>query len=160
MITRRNWYKLFMLMLLIPLSCCTEEPICMADTEVTFTYTVPEEMFKYAEITICYNNGEQAEWKPMLENTFTLVYNFKQLPATAPVVLVYKKTNRPSYGVRVDWKITMDVKVTVEGKECTHKYTYAIDDDLGVILDSMISNPLSRTYAVKISKDKDIQFIN
>ncbi len=138
----------------------------ITDARVTFTYTVPEELFRYAEITVCYNNNEgtDAKWQPMLDRTFTVTYDLNKFPVTAPVVMVYDTTNRPAYGVDVDWDITMDIEavLTIDGRKevrtCNDVHT--IHGDLGAGIDALIKNVLDRTFAVKISKSGDLQFVN
>ncbi len=138
----------------------------ITDARVTFTYTVPEELFRYAEITVCYNNNEgtDARWQPMLSNTFTVTYDLNKFPVTAPVVMVYDTTNRPAYGVDVDWDITMDIEavLTIDGRKevRTCNDVYSINGDLGAGIDALMKNVLDRTFAVKISKSGDLQFVN
>ncbi len=138
----------------------------ITDARVTFTYTVPEELFRYAEITVCHNNNEgtDAKWFPMLDNKITVTYDLNKFPVTAPVVMVYDTTNRPAYGVDVDWDITMDIEavLTIDGRKemrtCNDVHT--IHGDLGAGIDALIKNVLDRTFAVKISKSGDLQFVN
>lgn len=156
-----------LLLLLLCLTSCSNnnEPTEVGEAHVTFTYTVPEELFKYAEITVCYNNNEgtDAMWQPMLDNTITVTYDLEKFPVVAPVVFVYSFTNRPA-NVSVDWNIIMSIEaeVTINGyrEKQTYDNIYTIDGNLKEGLDALIQNTLSRTFAVKISRDGNIQFIN
>ena len=171
----RNFFIMMMVMFfgISFVSCSTADEPMTADgagskieeARVTFTYTVPEELFKYAEITVCYNNNEgtDAKWQPMLDRTFTVTYDLKKFPVTAPVVMVYDTTNRPAYGVDVDWDITMDVEavLTIDGRKEVRATNdvYTINGDLGTGIDALMRNVLDRTFAVKISKSGDLQFV-
>lgn len=136
----------------------------ITDATVTFTYKVPEELFRYAEITVCYNNdeGTDARWEPMLDDTFTVTYDLKKFPITAPVIMVFDKTNRPATINVQDWKLEMDVKVveTIGGQtkvETNHK-TYTINGNLGAAISSLQQNVLDRTYAVKIARNGAVEY--
>lgn len=133
---------------------------------VTFTYTVPEDIMRYAEITVARNNNEgtDAQWRPMLEPTHTETYNISKFPVTAPVVMIYEFTNRPAYGISGEWDITMDIQavLTIDGRKevRNHNETYHISGDLGAGLEALMKNVLDRTYAVKIDRHGNIQFVH
>lgn len=143
-------------------SCTTSDELTNAveSAHVTFTYTVPEELLKYAEITICRNNnkGTDAQWYPMLDNKVTVSYDITKFPVTAPVVFVYDFTNRPA-DIIVDWDITMDIEVTINNKIYTYNDVYTIKGNLSEGINDLIQNPLNRTYAIKITENSNIQFI-
>lgn len=155
--------KCILLVLLLLVSSCInkDEPTESENVNITFVYTVPEELFRYAEITVCYNNNEgtDARWEPMLDNTFTVTYNINKLPVMTPVVIVYDTTNRSAYGVNVDWKIIMNIEVTMNEKTYVRQNVYSIKGDLGIGLKKLMGNVLDRTYAVKISREGDILWL-
>ena len=133
---------------------------------VTFTYTVPEELLKYAEITVCRNNNEgtDAQWYPMLDNKVTVSYDITKFPVTAPVVFVYDFTNRPAGGVDANWELQMETEVVLnmggrtEVKTNSEPFTITGNGAQG--LTRLIQSPLDRTYAVKISKTGAVNFVH
>ena len=133
---------------------------------VTFTYTVPEELLKYAEITICRNNNEgtDAMWEPMLDNKVTVTYDITKFPVTAPVVFVYDFTNRPAGGVDANWELQMDTEVVLNiggrTEVKTNSETFTISGNGAQGISRLIQSPLDRTYAVKISKNGSVNFVH
>ncbi len=133
---------------------------------ITFTYTVPEELLKYAEITICRNNNEgtDAQWEPMLDSKVTVTYDITKFPVTAPVVFVYDFTNRPAGGVDANWELQMDTEVVLNiggrTEVKTNSETFTITGNGAQGLTRLMQSPLDRTYAVKISKNGAVNFVH
>ena len=133
---------------------------------ITFTYTVPEELLKYAEITICRNNNEgtDAQWYPMLDNKVTVSYDITKFPVTAPVVFVYDFTNRPAGDVDANWELQMDTEVVLNiggrTEVKTNSETFTITGNGTQGLARLMQSPLDRTYAVKISKNGAVNFVH
>lgn len=149
-----------LLFLLVCFTSCIahNEPEDIGKAEITFTYIVPEDLFKYVEITVCYNENNDTKWEPMLDSTHIIKYDVNKSLATAPVVLIYKPTNRPAYGISVDWDIIMHTEVQIDGITYVHKSVYNINGDLGEGINTIINDVHKRTHAVKII-NSSIQFI-
>lgn len=136
----------------------------ITDARISFTYTVPKELLQYVEITACYNNNEgtDAKWETIVDPTFTVTYDINSFPITVPVVMLYT-TRQSAYGVDVDWNITMDIAadLNIDGRRemRTHNTLHVINGDLGKGIDALMNNAHDRTFAVKISKSGDLQFV-
>lgn len=137
--------KLLYLFALFLISCVSESDPIPTNAKATFTFEVPEEVFDYTEITICYNENNDAKWEPMFNDSFTVTYNVDELPATLPVVIICKPTNRPS---NKEWPVIMKSEVVMGSMTQSH---YWLDN---------ITARCQKTYGVKISNTGAINYIN
>lgn len=140
-----------------------DEPCLVENIDIKYTYNVPQDIFKYVEITAAFNNQEcnDALNVPMLDDVFTYEYHSK-IPRQFPMIFIYDRTNRPARGIEVHYGLTMDVEVWItvngENKYYSRQYIYKFDGDLEDAIYRLRKDIRNSTYNVTVKRDGNVLF--